>query len=393
VLSLRVARGARATVQFRRLLVAGAAAGTGFLLLAALGYAVGHPGHSTAALVRLGWCVIPSAVTVHLAVVVARTEPNGRLRAGLAAVGLGHRGLPLLAAVSSALNCALGSATALLIFLHLRGDIPGSPLEGTAAGMLGAGHPLPVAAALTLLSAVPLLAGTAAATSLRPRSAATAPAEPETDAEEAYPDGSGAPSAVRTPAGLAWGAALTAIGLTIEVSADGRAHPGSLIPLPGGLGAVASAVLVGWALTAAGMILSGPGLIHLLGRLLALFRPGALRLIAGRGLQEDAHRIGRPVGVLCVVSSAAYAVGGHYGLGPLTTFGSLLVALCATFTALAALLEARLARRHRIAALTQLGASATFLRHAAALRAAVLLAVVVPVTWIVAEFAAKPLGM
>lgn len=392
--SLRVARGSRPTVLFRRLLVAGAAAGTGFLLLAILGYAVGHPGDSTSALVRLGWCVIPSAVTVHLAVVVARTEPNGRLRAGLVAAGLGQRGLPLLAAASTALNCVLGSAISLVVFLHLRGDISGSPFDGAAAGVLGAGHPLPFAAALTLLAAVPLIAATAAAVSLRPRQAAPVPAEaePEED-EEASPDGSGAPSAVRAPAGLPWGAALTAIGLTIEVSGDGPTHPGSLIPLPGGLGAVAPAVLAGWALTAVGMVLSGPGLTHALGRLIAVYHPGALRLLAGRALQEEAHRVGRPLGVLCTVASAAYAVAGRYGLGPLTGFATVLVAVCATATALTATLEAKLARRHTTAALIQLGASTAFLRNAAALRAAVLLAVVVPLAWIIAKLAALPLGM
>jgi hypothetical protein len=326
---------------------------------------------------------------------VARTEPNGRLRAGLAAAGLGQGGLPVLAAVSTALNCALGSVAALVVFLHLRGDISGSPLEGTAAGVLGADHPLPVAAALTLLAAVPLIGATTAAVSLRPRRAVPVPADPEPEAEaeaETYADGSGAPSAVRAPAGLSWGAALTAIGLTIEVSADGLTRPGSLVPLPGGLGSVAPAVLTGWALTAVGMVLSGPGLVHALGRLLAVYRPGALRLIAGRALQEEAHRIGRPLGVLCAVASAAYAVVGHYGLDPLAGFATILVALCATATALTAVLEAKLARRHTTTALIQLGISTAFLRNAAALRAAALLAVVVPLTWIVANLAALPLG-
>ena len=56
VLALRLARGAHPAVQLRRLLVATASAGTGFLLLCTLGHALTHPGGPGASLLRLAWC-------------------------------------------------------------------------------------------------------------------------------------------------------------------------------------------------------------------------------------------------------------------------------------------------------------------------------------------------
>ncbi|MCX3058862.1 hypothetical protein OFY01_03565, partial [Streptomyces sp. GXMU-J5] len=119
-------------------------------------------------------------------------------------------------------------------------------------------------------------------------------------------------------------------------------------------------------------------------------------LLAGRVLQEEARRIGRPLGVVCAVASAAYAAGALYGaatpdLGPLTALGSLLVAGCAVATLATAAVEARQARRHTVTALLRLGAPATMLRGAAALRAGALLAVFGPLTWVVAELSAVPL--
>lgn len=133
MLALRLARGARPAVQLRRLLVAAASAGTGFLLLCTLGYAMGHPDASGAAVLRLAWCVAPLAATVQFAVAVARTDPATRPRQGLSALGLGPARLTVLAAISTAVSCTLGSMIALLFFLHLRGDLTGLPFDGDAA--------------------------------------------------------------------------------------------------------------------------------------------------------------------------------------------------------------------------------------------------------------------
>ena len=169
MLALRLARSARPAVQFRRLLVAAASAGTGFLLLCTLGYAMGHPDTSGAALLRLAWCVAPLAATVHFAVAVARTDPATRPRQGLSAIGLGPGRLMVLAAISTAVACTLGSMVALLFFLHLRGDLTGLPFDGDAADLLAADEPLPLPAALTLLALVPVISSVASALVLRPR--------------------------------------------------------------------------------------------------------------------------------------------------------------------------------------------------------------------------------
>ncbi|NDZ86493.1 hypothetical protein G3I23_13135, partial [Streptomyces sp. SID10115] len=87
MLAFRLARGAHPVVQLRRLLVAAASAGTGFLLLCTLAYAMEHPGAGAG--LRLAWCAAPVAATVYFAVAVARTDPGTRPRSGLSAVGLG----------------------------------------------------------------------------------------------------------------------------------------------------------------------------------------------------------------------------------------------------------------------------------------------------------------
>ncbi|WP_055534599.1 hypothetical protein [Streptomyces alboniger] len=368
----------------RRLLVAAAAAGTGFLLLCTLAYAMEHPG--TGSVLRLAWCAAPTAATVYFAVAVARTDPGTRPRAGLSAVGLGPARLMVLAAISTAVACTLGSLVALLVFLHLRGDLSGLPFDGAAAELLAADRPLPLAAALTLLTVVPLTASAASAAALRPRPATSSGAE--NPGEPAAP----APA----PSGLPWGVALLAAGLAVETYASGKAN-GTGLPVPGGADGNPAGVLAGWALTALGLALAGPGLTYLCGRLLQAARPGAVRLLAGRVLQEEARRIGRPLGVLCAVASGAYASGVLYagprtGIGPLTALGALLVAGCAVLTLATAAVEARQSRADTTAALLRLGAPATMLRGSAALRAGALTAVFAPLTWVVAELAALPLG-
>lgn len=405
MLALRLARGARPLVQLRRLLVAAASAGTGLLLLCTMGYAMGHPESSADSVLRLAWCLAPMAATVYFAVAVARTDPGTRPRSGLAALGLGPGRLMALSAVTTAWSTTLGSLLALLVFLYLRGDLTGLPFDGSAAELLAADRSLPLPGALTLLAMVPLAASVASALVLRPkaegpvragrRGRGTQPGSGIDDAPNAQctelqgraPD---RPDAPRTaPSGLPWGVAALAAGLAVEsyASRSGRA-PGTHLP---------AGVSAGWALTALGLVLAGPAIAHACGWLLQAVRPGAVRLLAGRGLQEVALRIGRPLGVVCAVASGAYATATLYAdarpsVGPLSTLGTVLVAGCTVATLATAAVEAKQARADTVAALVRLGAPATVLRTAALLRAGVLAAVCAPLTWAVAELAAMPLA-
>ncbi|MEW1720832.1 hypothetical protein [Streptomyces sp. NPDC093109] len=422
MLALRLGRRTHLLIQLRRLLVAAASAGVGFLLLCTLGWAMGHPDGST---VRLLWCLIPLAATVQFAVAVAVTDPSIRLRAGLSAVGLGPARLTALAATSTAVSCTLGSAVALLFFLHLRGDLTGLPFDGDAAELLAAGRPLPLGAVLTLLAAVPVLATAATALALRRRghavagtsrrtaSATAAPAaeaDAETDADtgpetDVAPAADGAtrlppvhpPAPAPAPSGLPWGVALTAAGLAVETYAS-RDGGGSVLPLPGHFDGSPAEVLLGWTLTAIGLALAGPGITYLCGWLLQILRPGALRLLAGRTLMAEARRIGRPLGVLCAVLSGVLAANSLYGpgderpFGPLTALGAALVIGCTAATVLTATLEARQTRTAITHSLRLVGAPVTLVRTAAAVRATAVLAVFAPLTWAVASLAAVPLS-
>jgi hypothetical protein len=371
VLSWRVVRGARLGALGRWLVVVGAAGGAGLLLLSALGWALGHPQPGgPGAGVRLVWCLLPVALTVQLAAVAAWAQPLGWSRGGLAAVGLGRTATVLVGAAGAALACAAGSALALLVFLYLRGDLGGVPYAGAASGVLGAGHRLPVAGAATLLAVVPLAAAATVAVRLRQTRA---------------------PRQGAAPAGLPWGVALTAVGLATQAGAP---H-GDALPLPSGLGSVSSATVAGWVTASAGMVLAGPGLVHLCGRLLALHRPGALRLLSGRALQQEARRIGRPLGLLCATATAAFAGYGlqhdaGHGLGPVTSFAAALIGVCVLAIAVTAVVEARSVRARSTAALREVGAPPALLRGAVALRAGVLLAVAVPLTVLVAAVATVP---
>ncbi|MER6106252.1 hypothetical protein ABT115_29230 [Streptomyces sp. NPDC001832] len=393
MLALRLARGSHPLVLMRRLLVAAASAGVGFLLLCALGYASGHPANSTAAVLRLLWCFVPLTAAVQFAVAVARTDPSTRPRSGLSAMGLGPVRLTVLAAASTAVSCTLGSMVALLFFLHLRGDRSGLPFDGAAAGLLDAGAPLPLAAVLVLLALVPVAAATATGLALRTRPVSTTIRDDVSsdDAPEDWP-----PAPAVPPTGLPWGVALTAVGLAVEAylsRGDGR----SLLPLPGRLNAAPAAVVAGWTLTAIGLAVAGPGLAYLCGRLLQAVRPGAVRLLAGRVLMDEARRIGRPLGVVCAVLSAAIAASALYDgtgprpLGPLTALGAVLVLGCTSATVLTSALEAKQDRTQTAQALLRLGAPASALWAATALRGAALLVVFAPLTWLVAELAALPL--
>ncbi|MCX5237976.1 hypothetical protein OG824_22520 [Streptomyces prunicolor] len=440
MLALRLTRGSHPAVQLRRLLVAVASAGTGFLLLCTLGYAIGHPDSPAAAALRLAWCATPLAATVYFAVAVARTDPATKPRPGLSAIGLGPGRLMAISATTTALACTLGSMLALLFFLHLRGDLTGMPFDGAAAEFLASDQPLPLPAALTLLSFVPVIASVAVALVLRPRDLRPAsekgPArsygrfgaqgrpgsretfgtygrfgarlrggdrrsatedEPTSETAPAPDPDPSRPAAPReAPRGLPWGVAVLAAGLAVEAYAS-RVKDGGGLSLPGGLADGPASVLVGWVLTAIGLALAGPGLTHLCGRLLQSVGPGALRLLAGRVLMEEATRIGRPLGVVCAVASGGFAMTALYdadapAFGPLTTLGGLVVTGCTVATLLTAALEAKHARADTTAALLRLGAPAAMLRSAAALRAGALLALFLPLTLVVAELAALPLA-
>lgn len=393
MLALRLARGSHPLVLLRRLLLTAAATGTGFLLLCALGHATAHPTDATESLVRLLWCAVPLAATVHLSVAVARTDPAACLQRGMTAAGLGPVRLTLLAASSTTAFCVLGCLLALAAFLHLRGGLGTAPAGGDAAQLLGGAHPLTMAGALTLLGAVPLSTAAATAVAVRPRRSAPARSEAAARAEA-----TAAARSTNAVAGVPWAIALTATGLALEAYASrGAVSAGPLLPLPGRLVGSPSGVLAGWALCALGLVLAGPGLTQLSGRLLGAGRPGALRLLAGRVLQDESRRIGRPLGVLCAVASGACTALRIYGasptqpFGPLTGIGAALVLMCATAGALSAALEARSARTHTTVALRRLGAPASVLHRAAALRAAALLIVMAPMTCAVAELAALPL--
>ncbi|WP_432131031.1 hypothetical protein [Streptomyces tendae] len=500
MLALRLTRTAHLAVHLRRLLVALASAGTGFLLLCALGHALSHPDAPGASALRLAWCAAPLAAAVYLAVAVARTDPGTRPRSGLSAIGLGPGRLMAVSATTTALSAALGSVAALLAFLYLRGSLTGRPpSDRVAADALAVGQSLPAPAVLTLLVLVPALASAAVAHTLRPRdprpTTATAPrgygrfgaygwgkaretfgaygrfgarvavtagsraaADAAGSRAAAGPAGSraagamgvppldrgrewgraGAGGALQTQASashpspsadgatqtldaappapadtpqtpdtapdtpteptsrphnttaLPWGIAVLTAGLTVETytgNATGAPTPGT---------APSAGVLIGWALTALGLALAGPGLTHLCGRLLQAARPGALRLLAGRVLMEESHRIGRPLGVVAAVAAAAYVTATVYdgdgpAFGPLGTLGAVLVAGCTVATLLTAAVEARHARADTTGALLRLGAPPATLRAAAAVRAAALLALFGPLVLVVAVLAALPL--
>jgi hypothetical protein len=180
--------------------------------------------------------------------------------------------------------------------------------------------------------------------------------------------------------------ALVTAGLTVQ------AYAGRSTPAP------SLAVLLGWLLTAAGLVLAAPGLTHLCGRLLQAGGPGALRLLAGRVLMAEAARIGRPLGVVCAVASAGYAMtalydgtGPAHAFGPLSALAALVVAGSTLATLLTAAVEARQCRAATIAALLRLGAPPATLRCAVALRTAVLLALFGPLTLGIAALSALPL--
>ncbi|WKX72866.1 hypothetical protein [Streptomyces sp. XD-27] len=446
MLSLRLALGAHPLVLLRRLLVTAASAAAGFLLLCTLGYALAHPTRSDGSAARLLWCVVPLAATVQFAVAVARADPSVRAGLGLDSVGLGPTRRARLAAASTALFCTLGSALALAVFLYVRGNLGGPAAAGGLGDQLGRGARLPLGAVFIMLALVPVLAAIASAACLWPREdlwsywpwprgertarggrrGAARPEAgrpttigqavaariamrqapvPEGRTESAQPPPERARGAQPPPGydiagyvGLPWGAALIGGGLALVsyTSRGAGAAAAEVLPLPGHSVASPPGVVVGWVLTALGLMLAGPGLAFLCGGLLAAGRPGPLRLLAGRALQEEAPRLGRPLGVLCAVASGAYGVVELYGAelgdcGPVAGLGAALVMACVTATALTTALEVRAGRAATRDALVRIGAPTRLLRAAAAVRSAALLAVLAGLTWTVAELVTIPL--
>nr|WP_206324141.1 hypothetical protein [Streptomyces sp. HNM0574] len=438
------------------MLVACAAAGVGFLLLASLSYALDHPGSPAHSARLLLWCALPLAAAVQFATAVACSEPGARSRSALDAAGMGPARLPLLAAISTAVACLLGSAIALLVFLHLRGDLSGLPFDGAASELLAAERSLPLAGALTLLCLVPAAAAVSAALTTRARAGDAArdvrharpddtarPAGPhpsagtDTSGDEGPGDtgtgsGDGEPvsveavdaaaagdrtgpvatavlpvrAATRTvpqpveapaapaPGQLPWGVAAAAAGLALVMYTSG-----DVTGAGDGVRALPVGAVVGFLLAASGLVLTGPGLVHLAGRVLALGRPGALRLLSGRALQQDAGRMGRPVGVLGAVAAGGLFIaevhdaGLGHGVpdaGPLPALGMWLVVSCVVASALLSVAETHGARAAVARALTRIGAPRRLMRLAALVRTGALAVVLGTPAWALGMLAALP---
>ncbi|MCD0484981.1 hypothetical protein LO771_21990 [Streptacidiphilus sp. ASG 303] len=356
---LRLARGYRVLDLGRWILTAAAAAATAALLLRALGRALVDPPGTAVAVsaARLGWCLPALAATGWLAASCARALPDrrpGRI-AGLAAAGAGPLRIRLLVAGETALACAAGSLLALVGFLVLRNDIAGAEL----APEVGMGARLPAAAPLTLLLVVPLVAA-AAAVAAGPLRDTLPGQRPESGVQPLGPL-----RAAAAPAAVAVGTALELYG---RHGGGGRLH------LPAGLGAATTAGAAGGVLALLGLVLTAPLLLAAAGRLLVAGRPYAVRLLAGRGLQAEAVRLGVPLGLPAVLAGAAVAAAqrwaaGHGPGGVLPVADAALVGLCAVAVAGVRLVGARSARVPRLDLVRRMGAGTGLVRRAALVRA------------------------
>ena len=399
MLGLRLVRRAHPLVLLCCVLLACAAAVAGAQLLEALARAAqAPPGHSGRAVPRLLWSVVPLAATAQLGAAVARAVPGEQTRTGLAAGGLGPAGLPLTTGVTAGVCCLAGSAAAALFHLW----------HGGAVRLTDGGREVPLPAALTLLCVAPLMVAAAAAWASAHRPARArepyAPTDTPTPTGRAGaglvpPPDSPSGTSLRTAMSVEepsratplWGAALGLTGLAVTAYAASSGVPAG--PEPWGT----AGILAGWLILACGVVVAVPGVLYACGKGIAAGKPGALRLLSGRALQQEAHRAGRPLGVLCAVSAAVVvAVRLHHaGLpdvtpGPLTVAGLLLVPVCSAVSALAAIAVWQSERTPVAALLYRLGAPHRLLRRAAALRTAALLAALVPLVWLVSGLAALP---
>lgn len=388
MLALRLTLTARPLALLLRLLLLCASAGVGLLLLATLSYALDHPARTADSAVRLLWCAVPLGVAAQLSVALSRTEPHHGARSGLVSAGVGPARLRLLAAVAAALPCVLGSVLVLLCAVAL-GDTSGLASPGTGTELPLPGQPLPVPATLTLLSGAPVVAATAAA---------LAAARDTRDQAEERTHGDPHEKGPRAGATLASCAALTAGGLALaSYAAHGLPREGERPVRADTLGV--SALPVGWLLAALGLVLAGPGLTHLSGRLLAAGHPGPVRLLSGRSLQREAPFVGRPLGALCAVAAALLAfarVRGTSGAaplpGPLVTVAVALVVSGAVGAGLAALARARHMRQPAQEVLVRLGASRKLRRATALARAGALSGALAVPVWVAGHLAALPLA-
>ncbi|MFX4291364.1 hypothetical protein [Streptomyces bohaiensis] len=367
-------RGARPHAHLRRLTLAGAAGGAGFLLLAALAHAAAAPENAAQGLALLAWSALPVAATAQLAASVARADPVSEPRSALDAVSLGVSRQRTHAALSTTLAAGTGTLLALLLFLQLTGRLGSAAFfDGAVLGLPADGGRVPLGGALTLLVLVPVIVALAAAL--------------------AVPDREGG----ATTGALPWGAALVAAGAAVSgyaaaVSDGGRAS------LPGPLGDVPSGVPAGWGLSLAGVMLASPGLTRAASRLLTLGSPGALRLLAGRSLQKEAGRLGMQLGTVAVTLAALFVVA---GLGPadsgsapfgvLGALGAVVVLVAVGGAALTTAATLRSARAPVTRTLRELGASPRLLRRTRLVRAGALFAVFAPLTWSTALLLALPL--
>ncbi|MGK4905348.1 hypothetical protein [Streptomyces albus] len=433
MLTLRLTLSAPPLALLLRLLLLCSSAAVGLLLLSTLSHALEHPGHPGGALSGLAWCLVPLAVTARLSAALGDTAPAPEARGGLTAAGLGPLRIALLAARTAAAPCMLGSALTLLVCV--RTGTHAVPPSGAVLGLPLPGPSLPLPAALTLLSAAPVLAATAAAWGARegrPPAHPSAPASRKTGAtghesatasrevstavpQPAVPfrkpvavlgstpaateDAHAAPqgqedrsAAFRT--GLATGLLLAACGLLLARLAAQRAltgtgpaaHAGSVMTAghtPAD--ALAASLLpAGWLLAACGLVLAGPGLLALGGRLLTNGQPGPARLLAGRSLAGEAAWSGRPLGALSAVAAATTALaltllaGAQAALpGPLAALAALSVACCVVGTWLAVRSRVRDSHVPLGELLDRLGAPRRVRRSVTLLRAAVLTTVFV----------------
>jgi hypothetical protein len=203
------------------------------------------------------------------------------------------------------------------------------------------------------------------------------------------------PSAGARPGGLPWGIALLALGVAVQAHTAPADRVTSGPPLPGAGADGSLGALGGWVLTAFGLALAGPAVAFACGWLLQIGQPGGLRLLAGRILQQEAWRVGRPLGVLCAVASSMFTAGtlaAQDEPGAVPLLGGLVVAGCTLTTLLMGVAQARQARARTTALLLRLGAPASLLRTAAAVRTGTLLAVFTPLAWGVAQLVALPAG-
>ncbi|MFC1420470.1 hypothetical protein [Streptacidiphilus cavernicola] len=345
---LRLARGYRGADLLRWLLTALTAAVVTALLLRALGRALSAPAGSNAAVDRLLWCLPALAALGYLAAACARALPRQRQErvSGLVAAGAGPARLRLLLAGETALACTVGALLALAGFLVLRAHwlelLPGTRLDPA----LGLPAGLPTAGTTTLLATVPLLGGLAAAAAVRP-------------ADLLPGDGTDLPQPRPSVPYLAAALALPAAGAAVLVA--GLHAKGD------------AAVRTGWVLGLVGIAAALPLLLFAAGWLLALGRPRAVRLLAGRGLQADSWRLGTPLGVLATSAAvggvALYRLGDqHRSAGTPALIETVLLAVCVLAALATRLAEVAVTRRAAYAALPRMGAAGSVHRRSWALR-------------------------